>query len=256
MKIFELHRKTPNNIGDYYCNPSRYFDFPNLISQELMHNKSHLKNQILVVGGGGLIHKKFQLHIQEQIAKSPAKVVLWGVGHNFGKKHILKLGNTVYFPDWTNRCDLVGIRDFVEGSEGYYLPCVSCMHSAFDKKYTVTQNVGYFLHKFKTKIEETKNKSIMYNDSIDFDTTIQFIASHDTIITDSYHGAYWAQLLGKNVQVVGWSVKFNHFKNPPIFLDNINQTPLSNTNKIPYDFLTECRKLNQDFYHKFLDTIS
>jgi exopolysaccharide biosynthesis predicted pyruvyltransferase EpsI len=254
--IIELHRKVQNNVGDLFSNPSRYFDFANCSSQELMHNKSALENQILVVGGGGLIHKKFQLHIQEQIAKSPAKVVLWGIGHNFGKKHISKSSDRVYFPDWINKCDSVGIRDYVQDYEKYYLPCVSCMHTAFDKKYTTTCEVGYFLHKFKTKIKNTDNKSIMFNDSIDFDKTIQFIASHNTIITDSYHGAYWAQLLGKNVQVVGWSVKFNHFKNPPLFLDNINQTPSSSTNKISYDFLTECRKLNQDFYHKFLDTIS
>jgi len=254
--IIELHRKVHNNIGDLFSNPSRYFNFPNCNSQDLIYKRDNLKNQILVVGGGGLIHKKFQFHIQEQIAKSPEKVVLWGIGHNFGRKHISKSGVRVYFPDWINKCNLIGIRDWVEGYERYYLPCVSCMHPAFDKKYTTTRKVGYFLHKFKTKIKATDNKSIMYNDSTNFDKSIQFIASHDTIITDSYHGAYWAQLLGKNVQVAGWSVKFHHFKNPPILLDNINQTPSSITNKISYYFLTECRKFNQDFYHKFLDTIS
>lgn len=255
-KIIELHRKVKNNIGDLFSNPSRYFEFPNCSSQELIHNTANLESKILVVGGGGLIHKKFQLHIQKQIAKSPAKVVLWGIGHNFGKKHVSKSGDTVYFPDWIHNCSLVGIRDYVEGYEKYYLPCASCMHPAFNKRYSVNQEVGYFLHKFKTAIKDTDNKSVMYNDSTDFDKTIKFLASHNTIITDSYHGAYWAQLLGKNVQVVGWSVKFNHFKNSPIFLDNINQTPLSITNKVSYDFLSECRKLNKDFYHKFLDTIS
>jgi len=255
-KIIEVHRKVKDNIGDCFSNPSRYFYFPNCNSQELIHNKSPLTSNTLVVGGGGLIHKKFQLHIQDLIKKNPKKIVLWGIGHNFGIKHIQKTKGKVFFPDWIRECDLIGIRDYVPEYEGLYLPCASCMHFAFDKTYEEKQEVGYFLHKFKTKIKETKDKTIMYNDEIDFEKTIEFLGSHKTIITDSYHGAYWAQLLGKNVQVVGWSVKFNHFKNPPIFLDNINQTPISSKNKIPYDFLLECRKLNKDFYHKFLDTIS
>ena len=34
--ILEVHRKVDNNVGDYYSNPSRYFDLDNLKSQELM----------------------------------------------------------------------------------------------------------------------------------------------------------------------------------------------------------------------------
>jgi len=254
--IIEVHRKVKNNVGDYFSNPSRYFYFKNCNSEELMHNKSLLSSNILVIGGGGLIHKKFQLHIQDLIKKNPKKIVLWGIGHNFGKKHIQKSKGKVFFPDWIKKCDLIGIRDYVSGYEDLYLPCASCMHSAFLKTYEEKQEVGYFLHKFKTKIENTKNKSIMYNDEIDFERTIEFIGSHRTIITDSYHGAYWAQLLGKNVQVVSWSVKFNYFKNPPLFLENISSVPLKTSNKIDYDFLNESRNLNKEFYRKFLDTIS
>ena len=178
-KIIELHRKVQNNVGDLFSNPSRYFDFPNCNSQELLHNKSALDNQILVIGGGGLIHKRFQLDIKKQIAKSPAKVVLWAIGHNFGKKHISKSDNRVYFPDWINKCDLVGIRDYVKDYEKYYLPCVSCMHPAFKKIYIVNQKVGYFLHRFKTAIKDTDNKSIMYNDNTDFEKTIEFRISRN-----------------------------------------------------------------------------
>jgi len=254
--ITEVHRKVTNNIGDYLSNPSRYFHFPNCNSQELMHNKSLLSSNILVVGGGGLIHKKFQLHIQDLIKKNPKKIVLWSIGHNFGRKHIQKSKGKVFFPDWIYQCNLIGIRDFVAGYEDLYLPCASCMHAAFDKTYEEKQEVGYFLHKFKTKIENTQDKSIMYNNEIDFEKALEFIGSHKTIITDSYHGAYWAQLLGKNVQVVSWSVKFDHFKNPPLFLQNINDTPLQTSNRIDYDFLTESRNLNKEFYRKFLDIVS
>lgn len=35
--IYEVHRKVKNNIGDFYCNPSRYFDM-HCVSSELMYN--------------------------------------------------------------------------------------------------------------------------------------------------------------------------------------------------------------------------
>lgn len=256
MSIIEVHRKVKNNIGDYFSNPSRYFSFEDLDSQELMHNDSILKGKNLIVGGGGLIHKKFSHHIQALIEKKPKNVVLWGIGHNFGKKHVEKCGDQVFFPDWLGSCDLVGVRDYEEGKQDLYLPCVSCMHSAFDKKYSVKEDVGYFLHAFKTKIKHTDNKSIFYNDNLDFKKAIEFIGSHNTIVTDSYHGAYWAMLLNKQVQVVSWSVKFNYFKSPPLFLENINQPPLDKKHSVQQYYLQECRNLNKNFYHKVLDLFS
>jgi hypothetical protein len=68
--IYEVHRKVDNNVGDLYCNPSRYFDLGTVSSEELLHNKTNLTNHTLVVGGGGLIHKKFSQHIQDLIDKN------------------------------------------------------------------------------------------------------------------------------------------------------------------------------------------
>lgn len=254
--IYEVHRKVKNNVGDYYSNPSRYFSFEDLDSQELMHNDSILKGKNLITGGGGLIHKKFSNHIQSLIEKQPKNVVLWGIGHNFGKKHVAKCGDQVFFPNWLDKCNLVGIRDFVKGKEDLYLPCASCMHSAFDDKYSVKKETGYFLHAYKTKLYNTTNKSVFYNNSLDFEKAIEFIGSHETIITDSYHGAYWAMLLNKQVQIVSWSVKFNYFKHPPLFLDDINQEPLNKKHSVQKGYLEECRTLNKNFYHKVLDLFS
>ena len=72
----------------------------------------------------------------------------------------------------------------------------------------------------------------------------------DTVVTDSYHCAYWAQLLGKNVQVASWSVKFDHMKHQPYFIDSINDKFTKKKNTID-GFLQECRHLNSKFYQKF-----
>ena len=250
--IIEVHRKPVNNVGDLYCNPSRYFDLGDVSSEELMYNNSVLTNKTLVIGGGGLIHKKFSQHIQDLINKYPSKTVIWGIGHNFGKKFVTKSNNNVYYPNWLNNCDLVGIRDYIDGHYDTYLPCVSCMHPAFNKSYDVKHKTAYFLHAFKTKFEDNTSANVLKNNDIDFNKVVEFLGSAETVVTDSYHGAYWAQLLGKNVHTVSWSVKFNHMKHPPNFLENINVTAPNITNSVD-GFLDECRDYNNRFYQKFLN---
>ena len=89
---------------------------------------------------------------------------------------------------------------------------------------------------------------------MDFDKVIEFLGSANTVVTDSYHGAYWAQLLGKNVQVASWSVKFNHMKYQPYFIDSINDKYIKKKNAID-GFLQECRDLNNNFYQKFINLL-
>ena len=249
MSAIEVHRKVDNNVGDYYCNPSRYFDLGECSSEELMYNNAILNNKTLVVGGGGLIHKKFSQHIQTLIDKNPKHTVLWGIGHNFGPKHESKSTTNPYYPEWINRCSLVGIRDYIEGHYDTYLPCVSCMHPAFEKQYKEKHEFVYFTHAYKSKVDKVDHPMIK-NNVMDFNKVIEFISSGNTVITDSYHGAYWAQLLGKNVQVVSWSVKFNYMKHQPHFIENINAKPVAVQNSIT-GFLDECRDLNNKFYQKF-----
>jgi len=184
------------------------------------------------------------------MSKEPATTTLWGIGHNFGKKHIAKTKGDVYYPSWINNATLVGIRDWIEGFHQYYLPCVSCMHSAFDKEYKSKREVVYFTHAFKSKFTNPDTLPYIKNNVMDFDKVIEFLGSANTVVTDSYHGAYWAQLLGKNVQVASWSVKFDHMKHQPHFIDSINDKFTKKKNAIN-GFLQECRHLNNEFYQKF-----
>jgi len=249
MSTIEVHRKVKNNVGDLYCNPSQYFDLGKVSSEELVNNKTDLTNKSLVIGGGGLIHKKFSLHIQDLINKKPTNTVIWGIGHNFGKKFEEKTKSNVYYPSWLQQCSLVGIRDYIEGHYNSYLPCVSCMHNAFNKTYNSEHDFVYFTHAYKSSYTNNKFPH-MKNNVMDFNKVIDFLGRGNTVITDSYHGAYWAQLLGKNVQVLSWSVKFNHMKYSPYFIEDINSTPKHIQNSIT-GFLEESRELNQQFYQKF-----
>lgn len=249
--IYEFHRKVDDNVGDYYCNPSRYFDLGEIQTKELLnHNKFKIENANVIIGGGGLIHKRFGQSIKEIILRNPKNVVLWGIGHNFGKKHISKSSEKVYYPDWVYQSSLIGIRDYIKGFENLYLPCVSCMHPAFDKTYKVKHDVVYYTHAYKSKFLPSSKDIHLKNNVMDFDKVIEFLASAKTIITDSYHGVYWAQLLGKDVRTTSWSVKFDHMKYQPSFISEINKWHDASPSIVNLDFLEECRELNKNFYSK------
>jgi len=252
--IYEVHRKVKNNVGDLYCNPSRYFNIE-CASGELMYNDYPIEDNHLIVGGGGLIHKKFSKHIQMLTQKNPATTTLWAIGHNFSTRHVQKEKGDVYYPKWIEDCNLVGIRDWIEDYEKYYLPCVTCMHPAFEKQYSERHEVVYFTHAFKSKFTNPDNHPYIKNNIINFEKIISFLGSARNIVTDSYHGAYWAQLLGKNVQVLSWSVKFDHMKYQPHFIQSINE-PFKKTNNSVDGFLDECKDYNVKFYQKFLDLLN
>lgn len=250
--LIELHyRKEQNNVGDLYCNPSRYFKFDNVQTGCISRYKSfNYKDANVILGGGGLIRRYFLKFIPEVLSKPYKNLAIWGIGHNFGWKE------NIWWPDWVVNNELTGIRDYMKGYEKYYLPCVSCMHPGFDKKRDIKNDHVYFLHHHSSKYKPLKNDVVMYNDNINLDSVLDFLGSSNTIITDSYHGAYWGLLMGKDVRVVSWTTKFDNFKCQPTIIDKIE-----NWRKYPScspytEYLNESRDFNNKFYSRVLKTFS
>jgi hypothetical protein len=127
------------------------------------------------------------------------------------------------------------------------------MHNAFNKTYSIKHNVVFFTHARKSKYEFQTGDIHMNNNTTNMLEVINFLGSANTIVTDSYHGAYWGQLLGRNVKVVSWSTKFRHLKYQPTFIQNIRDWKDNNISVVPDTFLEECRTLNQNFYKKYLE---
>jgi len=78
------------------------------------------------------------------------------------------------------------------------------------------------------------------------------IKRHKTVITNSYHGAYWATLLGKKVIVKPWGTKFNYFKWKMPFLneDNSNLEYCFDTATNYKTAWEEAKHANQQFWLK------
>ena len=149
--------------------------------------------------------------------KSPR--IIWGAGHNGDYQK--KMKGTLSYPKWVREFDLVGVRDY--GQEYEWAPCASCMHPALRKEYKIKNDVIWFEHK-KQLIKATDFGPYpiprFINSGNNIEQTIEILGSANTIITNSYHGAYWGTLLGKKVIVVeAWSSKFNAMKHKPVFLN-------------------------------------
>ena len=244
--IYELHRKTKSNIGDFICNPSRYFPIDatteNLASVDRRINGHHV-----IIGGGGLIHHKFTNYIEQVFEYNPKSVTIWGIGTNYFQNRADKT-----LPDVLNKCDIVGLRDYNNPYE--YVPCVSCMHPLLRKKRKISHEVVYYTHASKSAFDKT-GVPHMNNKETNIEKVFNFLGAGETVVTDSFHGAYWALLMGRSVQVKAWSTKFNTIKYPPIFLEDIN----SPSDKIHYaskKYLKESIKRNQEFYKKVQTVLS
>lgn len=208
--IIFIYRKNTRNIGDLNSCPKSYFNiFKNCFSMDIMDLTSiNLKNKIIIVGGGGLFQAFFQekLKLLEELSENNT-IVYWGVGIDNTAKE--KPINTSFL----EKAVLVGLRD--KNTKYDFVPCVSCMSELFVKyaNAETAYDIAFYLHRDYSEnyIEYAKKYPLLTNkDNKSFEEIIKFLSKAKTIITNSYHGAYWSCLLNKNVVVVPWTDKFGN----------------------------------------------
>ena len=222
--IVNLSRRTTQNIGDLRSAPARYFPFLSgstaldLVDWEKKNRNIGIEEDPLrsatgiIVGGGGLLANDYFVPALERIwrlVEAGTPVALWGLGHNDWvlqdwrkMKYILKL------PEADNL--LIGVRDY--GQKYPWVPCVSCMSQHFDRPGEPKHETVVYMHTSTVKrwphtVEMFKDFPQLTNDA-DFEQAIEFLASGDLILTDSFHGAYWGTLLGRRVVAFPSSSKF------------------------------------------------
>ena len=224
------------NIGDKMCSPSLYFDFGDF---KLEDYSTYIpsKDDVCIIGGGGLFSTWHQGLIDRYLVCK--KKIVWGVGVN---TH----GETEYIlDDILYKFDLVGLRDDVEFHDFNFVPCVSCMHPAFDREYKIQNDVVVYEH-LNHKIPINLHKR--NNSGDDIEEKLEFLGSSNCIVTNTYHGMYWGILLKKLVVV--YKPFSNRFLYTPFevrICDEFNymyKLKTANT----YDLLQTYRRLNEEFY--------
>ena len=205
-------------------------------------------------------HIKYQLLINETIGQLEPVVAprfVWGAGHN-GEDPGIEFAK-IRWPRAFSKFKLVGIRDFDPASRYRWTPCASCMHPAFDKKYEIKNDVIWFEHK-KQMIKDFGTDPIprFVNTGNNMDQTIELLGSANTILTNSYHGAYWGTLLKKKVILVGgmWSSKFKFMKYPPITISKKESWKDVVDKATIYDqALEDCRSATRAYWQEIQDNI-
>jgi len=260
IKIYFSHRIDTNNVGDYWSCPILYYQqyLPNYFEAEKFEIKKVKEKQLtntspLIIGGGGLIGEpKFDKILRNVAENHSSKLkVLWGVGDNETSKEKKD------FLEYIFKYDIVGIRDYLKGYEDYWVPCVSCKSDLFDKYKGITprNEIVYYQHLYRPlpqEIIKQRPGPMMTNNGFDFESVIAFLSQGEYVITNSYHGAYWAMLLGKKVIASSWSTKFLNMKHKPVLAnpkDWFNLLP----NARSFDILDEYRNKNDKFFQKIIN---
>lgn len=197
-------------------------------------------------------NKKYQSLIEEylnQVPNTSSPKFIWGAGHNGSPD--LDFEN-IRWPKVLAKFRYVGLRDYHEKSKFNWVPCASCMHPAFDKEYTIKNDVIWFEHK-KQLIKDFGDDVIprFVNTGANIEQTIELLGSANTILTNSYHGAYWGTLLKKKVIVVGgaWSSKFKFMKHSPLIIGKKDNWKDFADQVTSYEnALDECREANKRYW--------
>lgn len=263
--LVNLHRVNTKNVGDLMCAPALYF--PDLFSDRLEilgfkegehpEGKRNWRSRFDVakafaVGGGGLLEIDFFAPALDYLfanKRPDQKTILWGAGHNnFALADWRKIKQTV----GPRPFDLTGIRDFNSGHE--WVPCVSCMHEAFDNVPPARHEVVLYAHTGtlnNPRFAERLPKGIpVLDNSAAMAEAVAFLASGDLVLTDSFHGAYWATLLGRRVVAFPSSSKFYSLKHPAPLCDPSDWERFAPLAKSYPLALHECRKANLDFANR------
>lgn len=201
--MINVHWIDPLNIGDCVCSPCHYFPIP---AREVNIPDARGETEAVLLGGGACLD--FVTHAD----------VVWGAGMTS------KQTRHPNPPAWLSHCRLAGIRDFVAGFR--WVPCVSCMSPLFDLVVEPVHEIVVFRN-FRRPPIYRPGAPCLSNRVKTMDEAVAFLGSGRKVVTNSYHGAYWAQLLGRDVEIVdAYSSKFFQFK-PRLTLEECRDANLA-----------------------------
>jgi len=267
MKIYNAYIRNSDNVGESTVSPLDYYDFPleteKICLCDLDKYYGKLKGNILIYGGGGLIHIPSPTYANgtfgqlEELKQIDCHKIAWGVDVNVHNT------NAFDYPVQTmDQFDLVGLRSLTgitsKDPKVDYAPCPSCKSSLFDGPAfsNLVHPIGIYEHAAGIKID--LNSPRFSAKGTTFNEAIHFIKTCRIIITNSYHAAYWSWLLGRKVVVFKpFSTKFYTLPMPGVVLCNSeNDLPTALMEAEEYDDgLEDSRAFSDRFYNMVLNYI-
>jgi len=225
MKLFNIWRHNPENLGDTASSPFRYI-FNNHSVKYLDYGDAIRLpegEEPVVVGGSGLIHGQLWFDVLKRLASHKRKKILWGIGHNV---HDHDSKASIRYPDWILQYDLIGLRDWLaieeRPSQYYWVPDASCLHHAFAIERKAHHDIVVYEH-LHHPLELNIPLPRKFTNTTSVEEALDFISSGRLVLTNTYHGAYWATLLNRPCIILRpFSSKFYKLKWPQPIAYDIN----------------------------------
>ncbi|MBY8977154.1 polysaccharide pyruvyl transferase family protein [Rhodobacteraceae bacterium NNCM2] len=236
-----------NNIGDRCSGPSLYFPFERMERRSLDSWRPGTRSAIF---GGGLIFGQIDDILRETPRSAEDDFVAWGIGiPPRGLKDDM-------VEALASRFRLFGVRNYDWRDRFDFVPCASCMIPLFDREIEPEHNYVVYAHKRKTPfLMQHQDAPVMDNKHRSLEEVLDFLSSGEIVVTSSYHGVYWAQLLGRRVLCIPYSRKFRSFEHPPMMSDEANWERDIKLATKSAPILGEYRELNRRFFEKYLNRL-
>lgn len=214
------------NIAENFTQPGDYFDFGEDVRKVPIHKDvaAHLSDHpsLVIFGGGGLHGKQAWVRLRQFVDAAPKTlpIVIWGMGINDHGRLDWNYNSVLpYLQQQPNV--LIGLRD---GFYPTYVPCASCMRPEFDEEPSLQQEVVFYAHHGFPEVTlpcPTMSNRVEGEPSAYFRRVIEFLGSAEIVVTNTYHGAYWARLLKRKLIVVApFSNKFMGLKPQPVIVQD------------------------------------
>ncbi|MEM7461463.1 MAG: polysaccharide pyruvyl transferase family protein [Pseudomonadota bacterium] len=271
-----IFRCDPTNVGDWHSPPFKYFPLKSSrvidISDDRINLDSH---KFVIVGGGGLGRDGFNANLDLIRQNKEYTTIAWGVGTNTftDRAAVLKQDQKFQMTDkFFEGFDEVGTREYLPSRKFRYVPCASCMSHLFHKyrNRRPSKTIGFYSHKrvpllnkyrfgmFKGRhrpiiTKHIQNASMEDNNGRNLEEKLEFLSDHEYIVSNTFHGVYWATLLNRKVISMPFKADAFYFKYPPVFGNENLDDELFDKAKNHPDSLDDCRINNIEFYKYLID---
>lgn len=215
MKLHFQHLRNTTNVGDRSCSPFDYFSWNDATVSDI--SEADTPDYDIGIYGGGKIFGGMAKYAGVLEPRNRINIA-WGVST------IQSFPLSLRYYRAKKLMNLIGTRDY--GDKRYqYAPCVSCMYSFFDSPPPPLHDVVFYAHHGKSagmKLLIPKSIPTETNVCDDLTAALSFIASGNTVVSNSYHGVYWALLMGRKAICIPFSNKFFNYRLPPHYANQNN----------------------------------
>ena len=266
-RLMNIHCKSTSNLGDRLSSPTRYFEHLRGVPVFDLYDwhparqpdvavrrdfAERVADSHVLIGGGGLLNSDVFAAAIDYITHASSKhIIIWGAGHNaYWIKKFSDIKQVCLIDH--NKYSLVGVRDHLQPF--LFCPCASAMHETLDSKIEVSRPVGIYsiserTGEFSELLRSDPEIPILTNDCQDMQEVVTFLSECSTVLTNSYHGAYWATLLNRRVVVCNPdSSKFFDMPFPLPMGHPLEWRKLEKQSRTYPEALSEARSANEHFF--------